>query len=269
MNTLKHRARKRFGQNFLHDRHVIQRIVDALAPRPEDRLVEIGPGQGAITAPLLESGATLDAIELDRDLAAWLTRQFADNPRFTLHQGDVLKFDFSTLTKNPQALRVVGNLPYNISTPCLFHLLKFKPLVRDMLFMLQREVVQRMAARPGDADYGRLSVMLQYHCDVQSLFEVPPGAFKPPPKVTSAIVRLTPWPSLPVQALNEDTFAHVVRDAFSQRRKTLKNSLGNLIKQTGLTQLPVDASLRPDLLDIGDYVAISDALDAAAQEQSQ
>jgi len=269
MSKLNHRARKRFGQNFLHDRHVVQRIIDALAPASGEHLVEIGPGQGALTGLLLDSGAQLDAIELDRDLAGWLQQQFGNNPRFHLHQGDVLKFDFNSLTDTAGTLRVVGNLPYNISTPCLFHLLKFRRLIKDMLFMLQREVVQRMAARPGDADFGRLSVMLQYHCDVQSLFEVPPGAFRPAPKVTSAIVRLLPWKQLPVQAQNEDRFRQVVRDAFSQRRKTLKNSLGNLMKETGLAALPVDASLRPDLLDVGDYVAISDALDAAAQLQSQ
>lgn len=269
MNSFKHRARKRFGQNFLHDRHVIQRIIDALAPEADQHLVEIGPGQGALTGLLLDSGARLDAIELDRDLAQWLQQQFGDNPRFHLHQGDVLKFEFNRLTDCPSSLRVVGNLPYNISTPCLFHLLRFRPLIQDMLFMLQREVVQRMAARPGDPDYGRLSVMLQYHCNVQSLFEVPPGAFRPAPKVTSAIVRLHPWPQAPVQAQNEDRFRQVVRAAFSQRRKTLKNSLGALIKETGLTELPVDASLRPDLLDVRDYVAISDALDAAEELQSQ
>lgn len=264
-NTTAHRARKRFGQNFLHDAGIIRRIVDAVNPQPGQHLLEIGPGQGAITAPLLASGAKLDAVELDRDLAAWLQQRFASAQNFSLHQSDILKFDLGSLTQQAGSLRVVGNLPYNISTPCLFHLLRYRHLIDDMLFMLQREVVTRMAAAPGSADYGRLSIMLQYHCEVESLFEVPPGAFKPAPKVTSAIVRLRPHRQLPVTAGNPALFERVVREAFSQRRKTLKNGLKGLIKETGLQQLPVDASQRPDQLSIHDYVAISDALAAAGE----
>jgi len=263
--TPAHRARKRFGQNFLHDASVIQRIVDALAPAPDQHILEVGPGQGALTGPLLASGARLDAVELDRDLAAWLQQRFAAQPNFRLHQADILKFDIAQISQTPASLRVVGNLPYNISTPCLFHLLRSAHLISDMLFMLQREVVQRMAASPGSGDYGRLSIMLQYHCQVDTLFEVAPGAFRPAPKVTSAIVRLRPHRVLPATAADPTLFERVVREAFSQRRKTLKNSLGGLIKEAKLAQLPIDASQRPDQLSIHDYVAISDALSAARE----
>ncbi|MGM0632047.1 MAG: 16S rRNA (adenine(1518)-N(6)/adenine(1519)-N(6))-dimethyltransferase RsmA [Pseudomonadota bacterium] len=255
-----HRARKRFGQNFLHDEHIIQRIIDALAPAAGETIVEIGPGRGALTRHLVDSGADLQAIELDRDLAGYLQSLYHHNPHFTLHQGDVLKFDFSRLATTPDSLRVIGNLPYNISTPCLFHLLTYRHLVRDMLFMLQREVVDRMAAAPGDKAYGRLSVMLQYHCRIEPLFEVPPGAFSPPPKVTSAIVRLVPLQAPREPALDEALFASVVRHAFSQRRKTLKNGLQDLISPETALDWPVDPGQRPERLDVRDFVRISNAL---------
>src|SRR5690606_29647596 len=187
-----HQARKRFGQNFLHDPHVIKRIVDSIGAKAGEHMLEIGPGQGALTIPLVNSGARLDVVELDRDLASWLENHFTDCERFKLHRGDVLKFDPRTLTQQARSLRVIGNLPYNISTPCLFHLLQSEELIDDMTFMLQKEVVQRIAATPEDEAYGRLSVMVQYFCEVHHLFDVPPGAFKPAPKVTSAIVRLRP-----------------------------------------------------------------------------
>ncbi len=255
-----HRARKRFGQNFLHDEHVIQRIIDALAPAAGETIIEIGPGRGALTRHLVDSGADLQAIELDRDLAGYLQSLYHHNPHFTLHQGDVLKFDFSRLATTPDSLRVIGNLPYNISTPCLFHLLTYRHLIRDMLFMLQREVVDRMAAAPGDKAYGRLSVMLQYHCRIEPLFEVPPGAFSPPPKVTSAIVRLVPLQAPREPALDEALFASVVRHAFSQRRKTLKNGLRDLISTETTLDWPVDPGQRPERLDVRDFVRISNAL---------
>lgn len=255
-----HQARKRFGQNFLHDTHVIGKIVDAISPQPGQHLVEIGPGQGALTIPLVNSGVRLDVVELDRDLADWLENHFADCTRFQLHRGDVLKFDLHTLTQQPRSLRVIGNLPYNISTPCLFHLLESEALIDDMTFMLQKEVVQRLAATPEDDAYGRLSVMVQYFCQVDHLFDVPPGAFKPAPKVTSAIVRLRPHRQLANKANDTALLRDLVRTAFSQRRKTLRNCIKPLITGLDPQQLPVDLNLRPENLSVADYVHLSNAI---------
>jgi 16S rRNA (adenine1518-N6/adenine1519-N6)-dimethyltransferase len=257
-----HKARKRFGQNFLHDANVIERIVRAITPRPGQRLVEIGPGQGAITAPLLQAGADLTAIEIDRDLAAMLRDRFGAEPRFHLVEMDVLKFDFATLGAEPAGLRVLGNLPYNISTPLIFHLLDYAPLIHDMVFMLQLEVVERMAAAPDTDDYGRLSVMVQYHCKVEKLFKVPPGAFHPQPKVDSAIVRLTPQRPLPFEASDPGLFERVVREAFSQRRKTLRNTLRKLVTPEQFAQLGIDTSRRAETLGLEDYVRIANLLAA-------
>ncbi len=262
-----HRARKRFGQNFLQDDNIIRRIVAAIAPKQGEHIVEIGPGQGAITTPLLASGARLDAIELDRDLAAWLQSRFADVDTFTLHQCDVLKFDLASLTTEPRSLSIVGNLPYNISTPCIFHLLKYQSLIHEMTFMLQLEVVQRLAAQVGDDNYGRLGIMAQYYCQVDHLFDVPPGAFHPQPKVTSAIVRLTPHRTQKLVATDTTLLQDVVRTAFSQRRKTLRNCLKPLIADIHPDDLPVDLSLRPENLSLEDYVNLSNTLSAARQEK--
>jgi 16S rRNA (adenine1518-N6/adenine1519-N6)-dimethyltransferase len=255
-----HQARKRFGQNFLHDPHVIRKIVHAIGAQPGQHLLEIGPGQGALTIPLINSGARLDVVELDRDLAAWLQNHFADCERFTLHTGDVLKFDPHTITQETRSLRVIGNLPYNISTPCLFHLLESEALIDDMTFMLQKEVVQRMAATPEDEAYGRLSVMVQYFCEVHHLFDVPPGAFKPAPKVTSAIVRLRPHRQLQHRADDTALLRDLVRTAFSQRRKTLRNCIKPLISDFDPKQLPIDLSLRPENLSVADYVRLTNAI---------
>lgn len=255
-----HQARKRFGQNFLHDTHVISKIVDAIAAQPGQHVLEIGPGQGALTIPLVNSGARLDVVELDRDLATWLENHFADCDRFRLHRGDVLKFDPHTLTQQARSLRVIGNLPYNISTPCLFHLLESEALIDDMTFMLQKEVVQRLAATPEDDAYGRLSVMVQYFCEVDHLFDVPPGAFKPAPKVTSAIVRLRPHRHLKHKADDTGLLRELVRTAFSQRRKTLRNCIKPLISDCDPAQLPVDLNLRPENLAVADYVRLSNAI---------
>jgi 16S rRNA (adenine1518-N6/adenine1519-N6)-dimethyltransferase len=257
-----HKARKRFGQNFLHDASIIERIVRAITPKAGQHLVEIGPGQGAITAPLLQAGADLTTIEIDRDLAAMLRQRFAQEPRFHLVEMDVLKFDFATLGSTPAGLRVLGNLPYNISTPLIFHLLDYAPLIHDMVFMLQLEVVERMAAAPDTDDYGRLSVMVQYHCKVEKLFKVPPGAFNPQPKVDSAIVRLTPLRPLPHAALDLVLFERVVRDAFSQRRKTLRNTLRQLVSPAQFEALGIDASRRAETLALEDYVRIANLLAA-------
>lgn len=260
-----HRARKRFGQNFLHDTNIIRRIVESIHPLPGEHLVEIGPGQGALTTPLVNSGARLDAIELDRDLAAWLQSRFSDTATFNLHQADVLKFDLASLSSQQRSLRVVGNLPYNISTPCIFHLLKYQQLIDDMTFMLQLEVVQRLAAQAGEEQYGRLSVMAQYHCDIEHLFDVPPGAFRPQPKVTSAIVRLRPHRQPTAVASDPAMLQILVRTAFSQRRKTLKNSIKGLIANISPNDLSVDLSLRPENLSLADYVQLSNILSATSQ----
>lgn len=255
-----HQARKRFGQNFLHDQNIIHKIVQSIHPQASDHLVEIGPGQGAITRHLLQSCGKLDAVELDRDLAAYLEQTLGADPRFALQQGDVLKFDFSTLSDTPRSLRIVGNLPYNISTPCMFHLLNYQSLIRDMTFMLQLEVVHRLAAQPGDPHYGRLGLMMQYYCQVEHLFDVPPTAFTPQPKVCSAIVRLTPHQQPPVSVEDISCLQDVVRIAFTQRRKTLKNSLSTLISEAELSKLPIDTSLRPENLSLADYALISDSI---------
>ncbi|MGB4247022.1 MAG: 16S rRNA (adenine(1518)-N(6)/adenine(1519)-N(6))-dimethyltransferase RsmA [Pseudohongiellaceae bacterium] len=263
-----HQARKRFGQNFLHDQNIIQRIVRAINPTPADHMVEIGPGQGALTRHLLATCGKLDAVELDRDLAAYLEQTLGADARFALHQGDVLKFDFGTLSNTPRSLRIVGNLPYNISTPCMFHLLDSSELIKDMTFMLQLEVVQRLAAQPGDEHYGRLGLMMQYHCQVEHLFDVPATAFVPQPKVCSAIVRLTPHANPPVRVQDLRCLQDVVRVAFTQRRKTLKNSLRTLISEAELSKLPIDLGLRPENLTLAEYAMISDSISGLSQTRA-
>ncbi|OHV12740.1 16S rRNA (adenine(1518)-N(6)/adenine(1519)-N(6))-dimethyltransferase RsmA [Kushneria phosphatilytica] len=251
------RARKRFGQNFLRDDRVIARIVKSIQPRPEDRLVEIGPGQGALTGALLEAHGRLDAIELDRDLLAGLRTRFFNYPDFRLYEGDALHFDFAELRGEGPPLRVVGNLPYNISTPLIFHLIDSGAAIRDMHFMLQREVVQRLAAEPGGGQWGRLSVMAQYHCQVMALFSVPPDAFVPQPKVESSIVRLVPWGQKPHVAEDEALLSELVRRAFAQRRKTLRNNLRGWIDSETLTALEIDPGRRPETLTVAEFVALS------------
>jgi 16S rRNA (adenine1518-N6/adenine1519-N6)-dimethyltransferase len=255
-----HRARKRFGQNFLHDTNIIRRIVQAVVADADTRLIEIGPGKGAITEPLLSAHTALTVIEVDRDLAAHLTNRFGDNPGFRLINQDVLKVPIDQLLSGAKQLCVVGNLPYNISTPLIFQLLQHHALIRDMIFMLQLEVVERMCASPGDEGYGRLSIMVQYYCLVENLFLVPPSAFTPVPKVQSAVVRLVPHTTLPYEARDTVLFARVVREAFNQRRKTLRNSLKALIEPAMLEHIGIDSSLRPEALSLKDYVSISNAL---------
>jgi len=264
-----HQARKRFGQNFLRDYGVISRIVRAIGPRPGDRLVEIGPGQGALTEPLLKAAdGHLEVIELDRDLIPGLRVQFFDKPGFIIHEGDALKVDFQALRGEGPALRVVGNLPYNISTPLIVHLLKAGEAVADMHFMLQKEVVERLAATPGGPDWGRLSVMAQYHCRVDALFTVPPEAFVPRPKVDSAIVRLTPHEALPHPASDESLLFDLVRQSFGQRRKTLRNNLKGRIDAVALEALGIDPGRRPQTLDIEEFVRIANHLAAAGEGEA-
>ncbi|PSJ23185.1 16S rRNA (adenine(1518)-N(6)/adenine(1519)-N(6))-dimethyltransferase [Halomonas sp. ND22Bw] len=256
-----HRARKRFGQNFLRDPGIISRLVRAIGARPGERLVEIGPGQGALTEPLLDAaGGHLEVIELDRDLIPGLRVQFFDQPGFVIHEGDALKFDFRELRGEGPALRVVGNLPYNISTPLISHLLQAGDAVADMHFMLQKEVVDRLAAPPGGGDRGRLSVLAQYYCTVESLFIVPPESFVPRPKVDSAIVRLTPRAEMPDVARDETLLFEVVREAFAQRRKTLRNNLKGRIDAAALEALGIEPSRRPQTLSVAEFVRIANHL---------
>ncbi|MFT6464660.1 16S rRNA (adenine(1518)-N(6)/adenine(1519)-N(6))-dimethyltransferase RsmA [Halopseudomonas sp.] len=255
-----HRARKRFGQNFLHDAGVINRILRAVSPKEGQRLVEIGPGQGAITEGLLASGTQLDVVELDHDLHPLLLARFGASPQFTLHKGDALKFDFRALAETGQKLRIVGNLPYNISTPLMFHLIAQSDCVADMHFMLQKEVVQRLAAGAGMNHYGRLGIMVQYHCQVEHLFDVGSGAFSPAPKVDSAIVRLTPHAELPHPADDVGMLELVVREAFNQRRKTLRNTLKSLIDAESIEAEGIDPTLRPEQIDLAGFVRLANRL---------
>ncbi len=257
---MSHKARKRFGQNFLHDPGVITRIVQAIDPSPEDHLVEIGPGQGAITGLLLPRVKRLDAVELDRDLVRLLEEKYARWKNFNLHSADALKFDFCGLAREDRELRVVGNLPYNISTPLLFHLLENSRCLRDMHFMLQKEVVERMVAGPGGKTYGRLSVMLQIRCQVRMLFPIGPGAFQPPPKVDSAFVRVTPYEKALFDIGDMGAFGKLVTQAFSQRRKTLRNTLKGLVGPDTITDCGIDPSLRAEQLSLEDFACLANAL---------
>jgi len=254
---LSHRPRKRFGQHFLHDPSVIGRIVATIQPRESNAIVEIGPGQGAITVPLLRAAGRLQVVELDRDLIDPLREQCREAGDLTLHNADALRVDFCHLTGDATPLRIVGNLPYNISTPLLFHLLSQARCISDMHFMLQKEVVDRLAAAPGSHQYGRLSVMVQYRCRVTRLFTIGPGAFQPPPRVESAFVRLEPYRELPVAIDDEAVLEAVVRQAFAQRRKTLRNALRGMIEEEAIRSLGIDPSLRAEMLGLSDFAALA------------
>jgi 16S rRNA (adenine1518-N6/adenine1519-N6)-dimethyltransferase len=252
-----HRARRRFSQNFLHDAHYVARIVDAIDPRPGERLVEIGPGLGALTGGLVERAGHVTCIEIDRDLAQRLRERFAPD-RLALIEGDALAFDWVAFAgRQPAALRLVGNLPYHISTPLLFALLPVAARVRDEHFMLQKEVVDRMVASPGGRDYGRLSVMLQFRYRVERLFNVPAGAFSPAPKVQSSFVRLRPRAADELPDVDVATFSDVVTAAFGQRRKTLRNALHGLLDEAAIRGAGVDPSLRAEALAGGQFVALA------------
>lgn len=253
-----HQARKRFGQNFLHDDAVISRIISGINPRPGDRLVEIGPGLGALTEPLLEaSDGKLQVVELDRDLIPILRTKFFNYPDFIIHESDALKFDFDQLADDEHKLRIVGNLPYNISTPLIFHLLESITHLQDMHFMLQKEVVERMAAAPATSHYGRLGIMTQYYCKVQPLFIVGPESFDPAPKVDSAIVRLVPHDTLPYPVESVDRLQHIVRTAFTKRRKTLRNALNGAVEPEALEDLNIDPGLRPENLTVQQFTQLA------------
>lgn len=254
---MRHIPRKRFGQNFLTDQSVIAAIVAAIEPRRHDLMVEIGPGLGALTRPLAACLDHLHVVEIDRDIIARLRTAFTAE-RITVHEGDALKFDFGVL--GPQ-FRVVGNLPYNISTPLLFHLAQYAGAIQDIHAMLQKEVVERMIAAPSCAEYGRLSVMLQYRFDMERVLEVPPEAFHPVPKVESAVVRIIPFARLPHPARDESRLRAIVAAAFSQRRKTLRNTLKGYFGAGDFERLGIDARLRAQDLSVADFVKLADATD--------
>ncbi len=256
-----HRARKRFGQNFLRDERVIDNIVAAINPQLSDRMVEIGPGLGALTKPLLQHCGHLDAIELDRDIIPKLAAHCADSGRLEIHAIDVLQFDFKTIkTKNKKKLRIVGNLPYNITTPLLFHLLAQVVNIQDMHFMVQKEVAQRITARAGENNYGRLSIMIQYYCTSELLIHVEPEAFEPAPKVESAVIRLIPHVTLPWPVNDQKLFSMIVRTAFSQRRKTIRNTLKKVVTIDALEKAHIDPGVRPETITLEQYAELCNLL---------
>ena len=276
----KHQPRKRFGQNFLHDDSIISQIVDSIGLNRDDNLVEIGPGMGALTEPLLEQVDAMTVIELDRDLASSLRIRIGANshPNFHIVNTNAMQFDYSTLYNKEgegaetKKLRIVGNLPYNISTPLLFTLLDYSDIIEDMHFMLQKEVVERITADVGSKIYGRLSVIMQYHCETEYLLTVPRGAFNPPPKVTSAVFRLRPHLTKPVQAEDEKLFALVVRETFNHRRKTLRaifkqSSLMATLSDEDFASIGIEGNARPETLDVKDFVALSNLVNSKLQNQ--
>lgn len=252
-----HKARKRFAQHFLQDRHIIDNIMTTIGANANEHWVEIGPGLGAITTPLLQKNIILDVIELDRDLVKVLAKKFSHSHNFTIHSADALNFDFASLVKKNEKYRIIGNLPYNISTPLLFHLFNNADCIKDMYFMLQKEVVDRICATLGSKKYGRLTVMMQYHCVAEKMFEVLPESFKPIPKVTSAIVKLTPHQKPPVHISDIKLLNKVVNTAFSQRRKTIRNSLKTLVCEEQLRTMNICPTLRAEAISLADFALIS------------
>lgn len=263
MSDNTHQAKKRFGQNFLVDDNIINRIIRAVSPKTGEHLVEIGPGLGALTEHLVNNDCQLDVVEIDRDLAEKLQQRYTNMPNFRLHLIDALKADFGAFPKSKQSLRVIGNLPYNISTPLLFHLLAYKPCIQDMHFMLQKEVVDRLASPEGHKTYGRLSIMVQYHCHVEPLFVVPSTAFKPAPKVESAIVRLRPR-HREVSVTDPVFFARVVNACFQQRRKTIRNGLKLILKELPANCLTnIDLGRRPETFSVDEFIDLANQLSAS------
>lgn len=261
---MNHQAKKRFGQNFLVDEQIIADIISAIRPEPEDNMVEIGPGLGALTRPLLKKLHHLHVVEIDRDIIARLESDYPqDNPKskLTVHAGDALEFDFAKLQA---PLRIVGNLPYNISSPLLFHFAAYAGRITDMHFMLQNEVVERMVAGPSTPAYGRLSVMLQYRFHMEKLLDVPPESFRPAPKVDSAIVRMIPLPANEISVRNEKLFAAIVRTAFGQRRKTLRNTLRGYLDEADFEKLGINPQLRAENLAVADFIKVANYLDEKA-----
>lgn len=258
--AIQHKARKRFGQNFLSDPGIIQRIIQSINPKVGERIIEIGPGLGALTCPILDTVGEMDVIELDRDIIPKLQLNCGLDKPLRVHNVDVLKFDFASLQYD-EPLRIIGNLPYNISTPIIFHLVEYSPLIQDMFFMLQKEVVERLAAAPDSSNYSRLSVMAQYHFNVTPLFLVPPESFEPMPKVDSAIVRLVPHQQKPVQVSDDQAFAKLVSQAFSQRRKTLRNVLKDICSVQQIEAAGIDPGCRAQSLSLQQFAQLFKQLD--------
>lgn len=261
-----HRPRKRFGQHFLHDTGVINRIIDAIQPREQDLVVEVGPGEGVLTHRLAERCGSLHALEIDRDLAAALQHHYQGRSTVTIHQVDALKFDLCSIAQANQTIRLVGNLPYNVSTPLLFHFMRHASCIDDMHFMLQKEVVDRLVAKPGNKIYGRLSVMIQMLCDTEQLFDIGPGAFRPPPKVWSAVVRLRPRSRPLINLQQVTTMEQLTQQVFSQRRKTLRKSLQGRVSAEALEQHGIDSSRRPETLTLEEFVVLLDLYSAGKQD---
>ena len=253
---MSHRPRKRFGQHFLHDRQVIESILNAIDPQPGERLVEIGPGEGALTLPLLRRAGRLTAVEIDRDLVAGLAAAAEGIGELEIVNADILSFDLGELGLDGN-LRLVGNLPYNISTPLMFHLLESASLIHDMHFMLQKEVARRIVASPGGSDYGRLSVMLQYRCRCEYLFDVAPGSFRPPPKVDSAVIRLLPYAQPATDVGDYGLFSSIVQTAFGQRRKTIANALKSMLDRSAISACGIDPGARAENLAVDDFARLS------------
>ena len=254
MQTDLHHIRKRFSQNFLEDQSVIENIVNIINPQKNDHIIEIGPGKGALTIPIFNNVKKLNVIEIDKDLVKLLRRNIGDK-NLIIHEHDALKFDYSKFKHSN--LKLIGNLPYNISTPLLFHLLSYKDKIKNMFFMLQKEVVERICAKPGTKEYGRVSVMLQYYCDVESMLIIKPEAFYPSPKVDSSIVKITPRQEPKYQLFNEDCFEKIVKAAFSQRRKTLYNGLKKYLDETDIKKIGIPQNERAEKLEVKDFVKLS------------
>ena len=264
MAEQKHRPRKRFGQNFLHDQQVLGRMLQAINPAAGEHIVEIGPGEGALTCPLLQQHGSLTAIELDRDLVPLLVKKCATLGKLDIMQADALKFDFASLAAPGKPIRIVGNLPYNISTPLLFHLASYAGIMTDLHVLLQKEVAQRIAATPGNKSYGKLSVMMQSTFSAHLLFDVGPGAFKPPPKVASTFIRLKPHPAPVVDIHDHKNFVKLVTAAFSQRRKTLRNSLATVMDSSVIEAAGVDPGRRAETLSLQEFATLSNMLESSA-----
>jgi len=253
MNNI--RPRKRFGQHFLHDRNILDKIITAIDPQAGQHFIEIGPGRGALTRLLIDSVKTLDVIEIDRDLAAALP-EIVPSPKLTIHATDALKFDFGKLRPDDAPLRLVGNLPYNISTPLLFHILSYDELLTDIHVMLQKEVAQRIAAEPGSRTYGRLSVAIAARCEIKTLFHIKPGSFMPPPRVDSSLIRLRPDASRRTRILQQAAFDLVVKRAFGQRRKQLSNALDGLLTSAKIKSAGIDPSNRAEQLSVAEFISL-------------
>ena len=256
LTPLSLQARKRFGQHFLHDQEIIQRIIDRFHPDNNEKIIEIGPGRGALTEALLQRIDQLHAVEIDRDLIMYLSNRFSP-AQLVLHQADVLNFSFASLVDNGEKLRLIGNLPYNISTPLLFHLLEYSSSISDMFFMLQKEVVTRLVAQPGGKDYGRLTVMMACRCDIEHILDVPPESFTPPPKVDSSVIKIIPHAEVKYPGCETPHFAELVKRAFGQRRKTLRNSLKDFVDECVFSTTGIDSSRRPEQLTIEEFARLA------------